>query len=306
MYQRAICRGSIPPSGVADLERDEDTHERQPVLDEVRRRGEDPDRAEHGVARASERVGAGDVGDGKQADEDPAGVAHPRARARRLRMPDHPRSGAKPNGLRPARSTACPVAARIRPTMMDITFSAPKSTSATQKTTATGRTGATAHGNDGEPAARLRSSEARAPTSPAANRCRRRRRGCRSRFQRAGEDGEERHCERGEDARSHQTSLPAGARGEYERGRGRRSALKPASAALPWSLAQDPEQRRRGEEGNDRADVDESTFSLDQRGRTASAGSAVARSPRHDCDERTGRREASSTSRGRSEPSRAA
>ena len=41
----------------------------------MRRRGEDPDRAEHGVARAAERVRARDVRDGEQADEDPAGVA---------------------------------------------------------------------------------------------------------------------------------------------------------------------------------------------------------------------------------------
>ena len=74
-----VVEGDLPGIDAAllltDLEGEEGTDERQPVLDEVRRRREDSDRPEHRVARAAEHVGAHDVDDREQADEDPADVA---------------------------------------------------------------------------------------------------------------------------------------------------------------------------------------------------------------------------------------
>ena len=224
--------------GVADLERDEDADERQPVLDEVRRRGEDPDRAEHGVARAAERVGAGDIGDGKQADEDPAGVAvDEREHAASECQTTHK---VEPEAERLAAGAVDRVARRNQDEPGDdghdllgaeVDEREPedeRDRKHEQRRTET---------PESHSAAAIVSSSSR--NLPGSNRCRRRRRGCRSRSPASLRRRRRNDCERGEDARGDQTACPL----ERERepsAAAVASALKPTRAALPWSSPRIP------------------------------------------------------------------
>ena len=259
-YQRAICQGSFPPVGITDLDRDEEADERQPVLDEVRRRRQDPDRSEHGIARAAEGVGARDVHDREQADEDPARVAvdegeHPAAERRAA-------DEVQPEAIRNPSGAVDRVAGRDQDEPGDDRHDllGPEV-------------------DEGEPEdERNREDEERRPETAECHE----RGGDRQQLeqqqprlpvvagsvlvedadhvlQRADEDGEEGDTECGEHAGGDRAAGLLERKSEGECGRHREHAEAEEGGAAVI-LAQDPEQRGGREERHERADVDESAF----------------------------------------------